>query len=67
MHTWLTAGSKFAHQLVAYPIRIPDRVTLGRVLLQMEKILFNIPMSDTFLAMTPAVKEHMVMASRVDY
>jgi len=61
MHKWLTAGSRFAHQLVAYPIRIPDRVMLGRVLLQIEKTLFNMPMSDTFLAMTPALQEHMVM------
>ena len=50
----LTSGPRLAHQLVAYPIRIPARVTFGSVLLQLEKILLNMAMSDTLLAMTPA-------------
>ena len=52
----LTSGPRLAHQLVAYPIRIPARVTFGSVLLHVEKILLNMAMSDTLLAMTPACR-----------
>ncbi len=48
-----TSALSAVHQLVGYPMRMPDRVTLGSVVLHMENILLNMVMSAVVRAITP--------------